>query len=118
MILFRNLYIRNSMTVFTAVIFLNMSFFLAEVSALKLDKDKKMIANIAKLISTSAAEEERDVFGATDEDHAAREVDLIYNYSIHTIHNYILDVSIKRCALDHGLPILGNYEIFSPPPEA
>lgn len=118
MILFRIAYIKNAMTVFTAIIFLNMSFFLAEVSALKLDQDKKMIANIAKLISTSAAEEERDVFGGTDEDHAAREVDLIYNYSVHTIHNYIVDISTKRCAVDYSLPILGSNEIFSPPPEA
>jgi hypothetical protein len=118
MIIFRNLFLKHAMTLFTGLIFLNMSFFLAEVSALKLNQDKKMIANIAKLISTSAAEEEKDVFGGADEDHSAKEVNLIYSHAAHTIHSYTLDVNSKRCILDHGLPETGNYEIFSPPPEA
>ena len=42
------------MALFTGLIFLNMSFFLAEVSALELTKDKKMLKNIALLISSSA----------------------------------------------------------------
>ena len=106
------------MTVFTAIIFLNMSFFLAEVSALKLHKDKELIANIAKLLSTSAAEEERDVFGATDEDHTSRVVDLIFSYTIHTVLDNIIDINNKRCIGNEGLTAIGNYEIFSPPPEA
>ena len=118
MTIFRNTYFRDVMTVFTAVIFLNMSFFLAEVSALKLHQDKELIANIAKLLSTSASEEERDVFGATDEDHTSRVVDLIFSYSVHTVHNNTVDVNSKRCVKNEGLTAVGNYEIFSPPPEA
>ena len=106
------------MTLFTGVIFLNMSFFLAEVSALKMHQDKKMFANIVKLISSSAAEEEKDAFGGTDEDNSAKEVDLIFGYSVHTIHNHISEVNNKRSVFDQGVPLLGSYEIYSPPPEA
>jgi hypothetical protein len=107
------------MTVFTALVFLNMSFFLAEVSALKLTQDKKMIENIARLISSSAAEEEKDVFGGlADEDCSAKEVDLIFNYAVHSIHSHVIFIDNKRGNHDQGLPQLGSYETFSPPPEA
>lgn len=119
MLIFRILYVRNAMALFTGLIFLNMSFFLAEVSALKLTQDKKMIANIAKLISSSAAEEEKDAFGGTaDEDCSAKEVNLIFNYTTHTIYGYTSLIKNLRCVLNQGLPLLGSYEIYSPPPEA
>lgn len=105
------------MTLFTGLIFLNMSFFLAEVAALKLNQDKKMFSNIVKLISTSAAEEEKDAFGGTDEDCSAKEVDLIFNYSAHSIYSHIANINNKKCVFDQGIPLLGNQEIFSPPPE-
>ena len=106
------------MTLFTGLIFLNMSFFLAEVSALKLNQDKKTFANIVKMITNSAAEEEKDVFGGTDEDCSAKEVDLIFNYSTHSIYSYISALNKKRSVFDQGIPLLGSYEIYSPPPEA
>ena len=116
--IFRNMRVKNLMTLFTGLIFLNMSFFLAEVAALKLNQDKKMFANIVKLISTSAAEEEKDVFGGTDEDNAAKEINLIFNYSTHCLHSHTLDLNNKRSVFDQGIPLLGSYEIYSPPPEA
>lgn len=117
MLFFRNSYVKNGMALFTGLIFLNMSFFLAEVSALKLTQDKKVIENIGKLIWSSVAEEEKDVFGGSaGEESSAKEVDLIFNYSIHTIHMLLIDN--KRCVVDNGLPLPGSYEIYSPPPEA
>ncbi len=78
-----------------------------------------MIANIAKLISSSSAEEEKDAFGgAADEDLSAKEVDLIFNYTTHTIYRHILEVKSTRYSYNQGLPLLGSYEIYSPPPEA
>jgi len=115
--IFKNVFIRNLMTLFTGVIFLNMSFFLAEVSALKISQDKKMYANIMKMISSNAAEEEKDAFGGPEEDCSAKEVDLIFSYSVHTIHNHISEVNHKRSVFDQGVPLLGSYEIYSPPPE-
>lgn len=107
------------MALFTGLIFLNMSFFLAEVSALKLTQDKKMLENIARLISSSAAEEEKDIFGGfADEDCSAKEVDLIFSYTIHTIHGHGILTDNKLDTHDQGLPLLGSYEIYSPPPDA
>ena len=118
MLMFKKLYIKNAMTLFTGLIFLNMSFFLMEVSALKLHQDKKLLVNIAKLISSSSAEEEKgSVGGSADEDLSAKEVDLIASYPVHSIYNQILSVNIKRCLLNVGMPLLGSYEIYSPPPE-
>ncbi|WP_276372075.1 hypothetical protein [Chryseolinea sp. H1M3-3] len=94
-----------------------MSFFLFEVSALKLNQDKDMVANIAKLISSSAAEEEKDVFGGADEDHSAKEIDLIFSYAAHTIHSFNVQISKKRSVFNQGIPLFGSYEIYSPPPE-
>jgi len=118
MLIFRNTYVRNVMALFTGLIFLNMSFFLAEVSALKLTLDKKMVENIAKLISSSAAEEEKDAFGGhADEDCSAKEVDLIFNYDAHTFNSHILLIKSNRYIHDQQLLLPGSYEIFSPPPE-
>jgi hypothetical protein len=119
MLIFRNSGIKNAMALFTGLIFLNMSFFLAEVSALKLTEDKKMVENIARLISSSAAEEEKDVFGGfADEDCSAKEVDLIFSYTAHSIHEHSILIDNKRGSHAQGLPLLGSYEIYSPPPEA
>ncbi len=117
MLIFRNSLFKNIATVFTGLIFLNMSFFLFEVSALKLNQDKDMVANIAKLISSSAAEEEKDVFGGADEDHSAKEIDLIFSYAAHTIHSFNVQISKKRSVFNQGIPLFGSYEIYSPPPE-
>jgi hypothetical protein len=118
MLIFRNIDVRNAMALFTGLIFLNMSFFLAEVSALGLTKDKKMLKNIALLISSSAAEEEKDAFGGmADEDHSTKGVDLIVSYTTHTIYGHGILIT-KTDSHDQGLPLLGSYEIYSPPPEA
>ena len=118
MLIFKNTYARNAMALFTGLIFLNMSFFLAEVSALGLTKDKQMVKNIALLISSSAAEEEKDAFGGmADEDHSAKGVDLIVSYTTHTIYGH--EILITRHGIhEPGVPLLGSYEIYSPPPEA
>lgn len=44
----------------TGLVFLNMSFFMAEVAALKLQKDSELLQNIVKLISFAGVEEEKD----------------------------------------------------------
>lgn len=46
-------------TLLTGIIFLNMSFFLAEVCMLDI-KDKQMIENVANLVLNGGLEEERD----------------------------------------------------------
>ena len=105
------------MTLLTGLIFLNMSFFLAELSALKVSQDKKIFSNIIKLISSNASEEEKDAFGGDDGDSSSKEIDLIFSYSAHTIHTSVSEVKNKRSVFNQGVPLLGSYEIYSPPPE-
>src|ERR1043165_9563668 len=96
--MFKKVYVRNMMTLLTGLIFLNMSFFLVEVSALKLTQDTKLVVNIAKLISSSSAEEEKgSPAGAADEDVSAKEVDLIIHYTIHTCCDHVTTIDKKRC---------------------
>jgi hypothetical protein len=47
-------------TIFIGAVFLNMSFFLSEVRMLKLDLNRDLAHNIAKLISGAGCEEERE----------------------------------------------------------
>jgi len=116
--LFRLKYVSNTFTLITGIIFLNMSFFLAEVTALKLHQDKQMMETISKLLSGCAAEEEKDIFGgSSDEDSTAKEIDLIFDYHTHSPGYFPLMSKNKLHAFSQGIPQLGNYEIFSPPPE-
>lgn len=116
--LFRIRYVSNALSFFAGIAFFNMSFFLVEVSALKLDKDKQMVANISKLLA-GCSEEEKDVFGGSaDEDSATKEIDLIFSYTIFTPDGLIETLKNRPHIFDQGFPRLGNYEIYSPPPEA
>src|SRR5688572_32399437 len=91
------------MTLVTGLIFLNMSFFLAEVSALKLDQDKQMIGNIAKLIASSSAEEEKDAFGGTDKDASSKEVEFVLDYVVGSVNDHIL-ISKENDVFNPGAP--------------
>jgi hypothetical protein len=116
--IFRNVIIKNVLSLLTGIIFLNMSFFLYEITALKLGQNQQMAANIAKLLSTSASEEERDAFGgAADEDSKIKEVDLIFSYDTQSL-SVLASKANAQCATNIGVPLLGSHEIYSPPPEA
>lgn len=118
MMMLRNKPIQRWMALFTGIAFLNMSFFLAEVSALKLDKNQKMLENIAKLIAGAASEEEKDIFGsASEEDNLTQsELDLFLS-STKTTENFLIPVSIHVRAHGNEKPILQFSEITYPPPK-
>lgn len=59
MIMLKNRTHMRIFTLLTGVIFLNMSFFLAEVCLLDI-RDKQMIENVANLVLNGGLEEERD----------------------------------------------------------
>ena|SRR5688572_3098293 len=114
--LFRLKYVVETFSLFTAIIFLNMSFVLAEISALKMDQDKQMIESIAVLIAGCTSEEEPG--STSDEDNSVNEIQLLLHHGSHAI-NSMDSLSKKKARVSTlGVPRLGNYEIFSPPPEA
>lgn len=75
---YRNTFIRKTLVLLTGLLVLNMSFFLAEVEALKLLHNKQMVENIAKLIMGAATEEEKDLAGGAEEGGSIlKEIDLL-----------------------------------------
>ena len=113
---FRIKYVINALTLFTGVVFLNMSFILAEISALKVDRDKEMARNLSILVASSAAEEEPG--GTSDEDSTVSEMDLIFSHSTHAVIVTTISHGIKYGIWSFGHPRLAEYEITTPPPEA
>jgi hypothetical protein len=113
--LFRLKGVTQAFALFTGIIFLNMSFVLAEVAAIKMDQDKQLLGNIAALFAGCSAEEETG--NSADEDSSVCEIDLILHHAHrHSVYHELLFKN-KAGITTVGLPQLGHYEIYSPPPE-
>jgi hypothetical protein len=106
----------NGLSLFTCVIFLNMSFVLVEISALKMDQDKQMARNLSILVASCAAEEEPG--GTADEDSTVSELDWIFSNSSNAGTKTDFSNGIKYSIWSHGHPRLAEFEICNPPPEA
>ena len=113
--LFRKKAIMRLLTLFTGVIFLNMSFFLAEVCMLDF-KDRQVIENVCNLLLNAGLEEERDghssgsdvpmkVFPMASDDMLSHHASL-----------FLIAVRIYHTCEDPYLHA-DHSEIFSPPPE-
>lgn len=103
----------------TGLVFFNMGVILFEVSALKLDKDRAMLENIAKQIANCSSEEETDSMGGVaDEDAPVKELDLMAANLLSIRVSELSDENLLKDFESHGPPRYGNYEIFCPPPEA
>lgn len=114
----RSAHITKVFAILTGIVFLNMSFFLAEVSALKIEKDKVLFKNICKLVAGSSAEEEQGAFGGyADEDSAAQGIDFVLARDLNISLQYTIISDLQPSILELGIPRFGNYEIYSPPPE-
>ena len=112
---FRRNYLSRAFSLITGVLFLNMSFFLVEVSLLEIT-DHQIIENIARLISTGGFEGERD--GETPEKDSAKEVDLIVEL-IQAHHQAVIIVASKSGRMPDDLYPHANYsQTFSPPPDS
>lgn len=109
--------IQNWTFLFTGILFLNMSFFLAEVSALKLNKNKQLIENIAKLIAGAASEEEKDAFGSEKSDNL-NELDLTFDLIFETPFEQPLLSLATFMSLHDSKPEGRGSAPFNPPPEA
>jgi hypothetical protein len=113
---FRIKYVTTALSLFTGIIFLNMSFILVEITALKMDRDKEMARNLSILVASGVAEEEPGT--AADEDSTVSEIDLIFNHSsshggsINPTNGLDFDI------WSHGHPRLAEFEICYPPPES
>jgi len=105
--IFRLKYVVETLSLFTMIIFLNMSFVLAEVSALKMDQDNAIIKNIAALIAGCTSEEEAG--GSSDEDNTVSEIQLMLHYHQQTPNSIDIISKEKARITTLGVPRLGNY---------
>lgn len=115
---YRNTFVRKTLVLLTGVLVLNMSFFLAEVEALKLLHNKQMVENIAKLIMGAATEEEKDLSGAAEESGLIlKEIDLLFS------HEQLLSRSFTTLNDKNHHPgavekvIVRSSDTISPPPK-
>lgn len=100
---------------FMGVTFLNMSFVLMEVTALKHAYDKEDLANIAMLLSFSMAEEEQDPH-ESPENQSIKIIDILSEY---TGHLQLEDSGISLILKTRGKHFEthpGFDTIFTPPP--
>lgn len=114
MTIYRDQTITRIFSLLTGVIFLNMSFFLVEISLLDI-KDPRMIENVCNLVLNGGLEEERDVHSTGGEVpvsvfSAASELSLRHS-SV-----FLIASKIHRDSEDNYLHA-DHSEIFSPPPE-
>lgn len=115
MMLFRHMALIRVFSLFTGVIFLNMSFFLAELSMLEL-KDKEMIENVCNLVLNAGLEEERDAH-SSGADVPLKVLTLsCTDLLIHHTSLYLIAVRSHEEWQDHYLHA-DHSEIVSPPPE-
>ncbi len=112
--LFRNQAATRIFCLITGIIFLNMSFFLAEVSILDL-KDKKMVENICKLRLNGGLEEERDGFSGRG-DGPTKEFSLFSNESLLRYSAFYLIASKIYQVSEDYYPICQSFrKVFTPP---
>lgn len=112
---FRYKFITRIFCLITGIIFLNMSFFLAEVSMLDL-KNKQMIGNVCKLVLNEGLEEERDAHsGGSD---APAKMFLLLSDDSLLCHPPLFLISVKIDQVSEDLyPHANHSEKYSPPPE-
>jgi len=112
---FRRHFLAKAFALVTGIIFLNTSFFMAEVSLLKVS-NHELLQNIVKLISNNGLEEERD--GETpDNDSSSEEIDLFICQA--QIHHQVLFLIATKAnhVLDDLYPHANYAQTFSPPPD-
>lgn len=109
------------MTVFTGIVFLNLSFFLAEVTALKIGKEnKQLVENLVRIFST-VSEEEKDINTGESADTAssfAKEVDLHLTEHVRQCNTEFIVILKVYADLHCQLSSSRFTEIPSQPPEA
>lgn len=93
--------------------FLNLSFFLAEVSLLKIE-ERELIENIAKLILNTGFEEERE--GESSGENSIKEIIAMHQANIHGISSNLISTRINSVLVDHYRHANHSFT-FSPPPD-
>jgi hypothetical protein len=116
--LFRNRVAQRIVTVLTGLVFLNMSFFMIELSALKLGQhDKEMLQDLVTMLAR-VSEEEKGTHSAPIDSGMAKEVDLyVHQYTSELSAGYTL-IATNLFAHLQANPRAGIHDTPLQPPEA
>ena len=113
---FRQHFLAKVFALLTGIVFLNTSFFMAEISLMKVTSHE-LLQNIAKLVSNSGLEEERDG-ESSEKDTSTKEVDLlICQVQIHHRSLFLIAAKANHMLDDH-YPHANYSQTFSPPPDS
>jgi hypothetical protein len=109
----RQHFLTKIFTLVTGLIFLNMSFFLAEVCLLKYNKTE--LVEIAKLILNTGFEEERDG-ESSGADSLGKGIDLhMHQAKLHNTSSFLISISLNRTLVDHYRHANHSLDFFPPP---
>lgn len=117
--IFRNQTGTRIFSLITGVVFLNMSFFLAEVCMLEIT-DKQMIENVCNLVLNGGLEEERDAHsgGSSGGDVALKMFSLTGDHLLLRHSSLFLIASKMQQDSEDHYRHTNHSQIFSPPPES
>ncbi|MFO7257925.1 MAG: hypothetical protein DIU61_009530 [Bacteroidota bacterium] len=116
---FRNQITQRATTLLTGFVFLNMSFFMIELTALKLGKyDKEMFQDLVTMLARVSEEEKGAQSSAPSDSGMAKEVDLyMHQYTSELSAGYTL-ITTSPFAHHQANPSAGMHDTPLQPPEA
>jgi len=116
---FRSLHIQKYVTLATGLVFLNLSFFMTELSLLELEKhDKRMLKSLISMLARVSEEEKGAQSSSSESGSFAKEVDLYLH--LHTSElsaGYTLITNNAYCH-QKSIPLAGMQDTPLQPPEA
>lgn len=115
----RKPFIRFVFLFVTGITFVNLSFFMAEVVFLNLDKKDRTIQTIFCILNSGGFEEESEAPADSHEKLSdLKGVDLYFNHNLYH-HQHLYLIAQQREGVLHTLILQEGFsKIFSPPPEA
>ncbi len=117
MSVFRMNIARNTFSLFMGLIILNMSFFLAEVSALGIDQNEELMENIVKLFAGCSEDDKDGCAPSNEENPSIKQINIFFTNPIPGTGSCSPLSLFDGSLFSQGVPRFGNVEIFIPPPE-
>jgi hypothetical protein len=108
----------RAIALITGLIFLNLSFILTEMNALELKQSNSTLYEyIAKLLSGSGFEEEKDSTGETSENGSEKEIKVFHQFTdLAAVNGHLIVSQLYQPNSSQNL-LPGNSEITTPPPK-
>lgn len=115
---FRRLHIQRYVTLATGLVFLNLSFFMTELSLLKLERqDKQMLKNLVTMLAR-VSEEEKGGHSGSESGSFAKEVDLYLHLNIGELNAGYTLITTSAYWHQQSIPMPGMHDTPLQPPEA